>query len=59
MYFIDERFDEALAVLQRAEQINPNDARTQKYLGLTYKAKGLATESERALARARALDPNL
>lgn len=51
------RFDEARAVLLRAETLDPEEPWTQHHLGLVAERRGDAAEARRRLARAHRLDP--
>jgi tetratricopeptide (TPR) repeat protein len=57
-YHLDE-IDAASAELDRAEQENPNDARTQLYRGLVLSRQAKQREAAAAFDRASGLDPSL
>ena len=52
------RFDEARAVLLRAEALDPDEPWTQHHLGLVAERQGDADEARRRFARAHRLDPD-
>ncbi len=56
--FDREKFDEALDYLSRAAQIDPTNAETQNYLGITLSQKGQRAPAEAALRKAVVLQPN-
>ena len=56
--FGQQRFDEALDLLSRAAQRDPDNSETQNYLGITLSHKGQRGAAETALRRAVQLTPN-
>lgn len=52
------RFDEARAVLLRAEALDPDEPWTQHHLGLVAERQGRPDEARRRFARAHRLDPD-
>ena len=51
------KLDEAEEVLSRAAKIDPQNAETQNYLGITFSQKGLREAAEGALRKAIQLSP--
>jgi Flp pilus assembly protein TadD len=56
--FRQEKYDEALDNLSRAAQLDPKNAETQNYLGITLSQKGQREGAETALRKAIMLQPN-
>jgi Flp pilus assembly protein TadD len=56
--FQQGKYDEALDVLSRSAQLDPKNADTQNYLGITLGQKGQREAAETALRKAIQLNPN-
>ncbi|MDB6028488.1 MAG: repeat protein, partial [Verrucomicrobiales bacterium] len=56
--FTQDKFDDALDALSRSARLNPNDAETQNYLGITLSEKGQRQPAEAALRAAIKLQPD-
>jgi Flp pilus assembly protein TadD len=56
--FRQEKYDDALDVLSRAAQIDPQNPEIQNYLGVTMSHKGLRQQAEAALRKAIQLRPD-
>jgi Flp pilus assembly protein TadD len=55
--FSQGKYDEALELLSRSAQIDPDNAETQNYLGIVLSHKGLRAAAETALRKAVQLSP--
>ena len=51
-----EKYDDAIQVLSRAVALDPNDAKTRNYLGISSSRKGLAEAAEQECRKAIELD---
>jgi tetratricopeptide (TPR) repeat protein len=58
VYYRQSKFDEALAELNQAVEINPHSAAAHNYLGITASQKGRQQQAEKEILQAIANNPD-
>ena len=58
-YFLNERYEEAIKVLQKAQKLNSSSADIYYNLGLVYEAKNSLHEARSMYLKAVEVDPHL
>jgi len=56
-YFLNEKYDEAIKVLQKAQKFSTSSADIYYHLGLVYEAKNVLHEAKVMYLRATEIDP--